>query len=531
MHKQQYPQGSGSTLRNIHSAPHSLQRTVLFSEESPVREQSSEIVSSSKSYNNDRGSDTGLEGTCSKQSMLTKYDPNINSLAVVDDNEFLPPISNWTRFGALAIVAVVALAIPVASVLKYKVTVKAQALVRPDGELRIVQAAASGQIKNISIKGNQTVKKGDIIAQIDDYRLQIQKNQLENKVQQAQLQLVQINAQTLALGRQVLAESDRANRSVASAKAELSRTQREHQDRQIATITDLQAAEANLKSARSALNGAKSKRDRYQRAADLGVMPKDQLEEVRVTVQQQEQAVETAKAKVLLSRATLNPSPAEIAMATQRIALEKASKQSSLATLEREKEALIQQKIEIQKQQSQDQRELQQVETQMKQTVITATADGIVSKLNLRNTNQTVQPGEEIAQIAPHSERNIIKALVSTKAIGKVKQGQLAQLRISACPYTDYGTLKGKVTTIPPDATAPQNNRSGGENSNISSQNAGAIGSFYEVAIEPEHNSLDRGRDRCFLQLGMEGSADIVTKEETVLKFLLRKAKLFAGET
>jgi multidrug efflux pump subunit AcrA (membrane-fusion protein) len=30
------------------------------------------------------------------------------------------------------------------------------------------------------------------------------------------------------------------------------------------------------------------------------------------------------------------------------------------------------------------------------------------------------------------------------------------------------------------------------------------------------------------MQAGMEGRADIITKEETVLKFLLRKAKLMA---
>jgi HlyD family type I secretion membrane fusion protein len=449
------------------------------------------------------------------------------NLPTITENEFLPPIHNWIKFGGLSIVAVVALAIPIASVAKYKVTVKAQAIVRPDGELRIVQAAASGQIKNIAVKNNRVVKKGDVIAQVDDSRLQMQKNQLQNKIQQGQQQIVQINAQIFALSSQIAAETDRNNRAVNSAKAQLTRIQREYQDKQVTTVTSLQEAEANLRSTQAALDGAKSKRDRYQGAAKAGALSKDQLEEVKVAVDQQEQAVEAAMVKVRQARAILNPSIAEVAIATERIAQEKAMGQSTLATLQREREALLQQRIESQKQQSQDRRELKQVETELQQTIITATADGTISKLNLRNTNQTVQPGEEIAQIAPSQNPSMVKVLVPSKEIGKIKQGQQAQLRISACPHTEYGTLKGKVKTIPPDAVTPQNDRTAVSANSISpSQNANAIGSFYEIAIAPESNSLGRGNDRCSLQLGMEGSADIITKEETVLQFFLKKAKL-----
>jgi multidrug efflux pump subunit AcrA (membrane-fusion protein) len=51
---------------------------------------------------------------------------------------------------------------------------------------------------------------------------------------------------------------------------------------------------------------------------------------------------------------------------------------------------------------------------------------------------------------------------------------------------------------------------------------------FYEVTIEPESFALGKKKNRCFIQLGMEGRADIITREDTVLKFLLRKARLSA---
>ncbi len=84
-----------------------------------------------------------------------------STLPQFEDHEFLPPLGFWTQFGGLFVVCVVGLAVPLASVTKYKVTVKGQASVRPAGELRIVQSATEGQVMRIFVTENQVVKKGD----------------------------------------------------------------------------------------------------------------------------------------------------------------------------------------------------------------------------------------------------------------------------------------------------------------------------------------------------------------------------------
>jgi HlyD family type I secretion membrane fusion protein len=453
--------------------------------------------------------------------MHTKYNPNLPS---VREDEFLPPISGWTTFGGLFIVAVVALAFPVASVAKYKETVKVQALVRPDGELRLVQAATEGQVMSVAVKGNQTVKRGDVIATIDDSRLQTQKSQLQDSIQQSRLQLVQINAQINALNSQILAETDRIDGNVASAIAELHRIEREYQDKKITTETGVQETASNLKATEAALNAAKAKLNRYRSAAKQGALSRDQLEEVELAFQQQQQAVSAAKAKLAGAQTAVNPSNAEIAIASSRITEAEATGKASLATLAKEKSALIQQQVEINQQSDKDARDLQQVNTDLQQTQIVATTDGIISKLNLRNPGQTVRPGEEIATIAPSDSKLTIKAAVPAKEIGKLKKGQIAQMRVSACPYSDYGTLKGTVTAIAPDAAFPQPDNNTPSTANAPSQQMGAA--FYDVAIEPNNNSLGKENNQCAIQLGMEGQTDIITREETVMKFLLRKARL-----
>ncbi len=498
--------------------------------------------------------------------MINNYDTHF--LPPAQENEFLPPIGRWIIFGGVFIVTAVGLAIPLASIAKYKETVKAQASFRPAGELRIVQAATEGQIMNIAVKENQTVKKGDAIATLDDSRLQTKKSQLQSNIGQAQLQLVQINAQISAINSQIKAETERINRAVAVSERELDRRRRDYRDKQITTAAEvseaeahlrqtqeelqgaqakLKSTEANLRSTEAALNAARSKRDRYQPIAELGALSQDRLEEAQLAVQQQEQAVEAQKATVQeqtqtieqlqqavkaaqarLQRTTaaLNPSSSEVAIAQQRIAQEKATGEATLASLNKEREALIQQRIEISKQLARDSRELQQVEIDLSQTVITATADGIVSKLNLRNPGQTVRSGEEIAQIVPGDASLEVKAVVSPRDIGKLAEGQNVHMRVSACPYPDYGTLKGVVSQISEDTIKPQGNGATATASTASSQKGGAATAFYEVTISPESHFLGRGKNQCELQLGMEGRADIISREETVLKFLLRKARL-----
>jgi multidrug efflux pump subunit AcrA (membrane-fusion protein) len=496
---------------------------------------------------------------------------NSDFLPPVQDNEFLPPISGWTTLGGLVIVCAIGLAIPLASVTKYKVTVKAQATIRPAGELRIVQAATEGPVRHIFVKANQVVKKGDVIATIDDSSLQTKKSQLQSNIQQAQLQIVQINAQVSALNNQIRAETDRSNRTVTAAKAELDGTQRDYRDKQIITIAEVKAAEANVRIAQeelqkafadlrseqanlsateASLGAARSKRKRYESVAKQGALSQDQFEEAQLAVNQQlsaveaqkaavsaqEQTIERQKQAVLAARAerqrtipALNPSKAEVAIASERIAQEKATGKANVATLDKERLALLQQRIEVSKQLERDTSEHKQVEIDLKKTAITATVSGIISKLNLRNPGQTVPAGGEIAQIVPSDAPLEVKAAVATEDKSKLKQGQNVQVRVSACPYPDYGTLKGKVKAISPDAIfSPAKDATATDSTTASTTKAVAVGGFYEVTIEPESLVLGRGKNQCVVQLGMEGRADIISREESVLQFLLRKARLIA---
>lgn len=432
------------------------------------------------------------------------------SLRPISSDEFLPPISRWTSLGGILLSGSVGIAFLLASATRYNVTVRAASTVRPAGELRVVQAAMAGTISNINFKENQVIKKGDAIATLDDSELQNKKSQLQSTIQQNQLQLAQVTAQINSLDSQYNAESALMERTVASAQADLNLNQREYQDKQVVAVAEVKEAEAALALARTEM-------EQYQKLSETGAI-------AQLQITQKQQAFRAAQARLERAKAVLNPSGATVDIAEERIAQELAKGRSTLASLEKEREALLQSKTEVQNQLDVARKELQLIEAELKKSQVLAPTSGTILSLELRNPGQVVQSGDLVAQIAPSNAPLVIKARVFPEDIGKVSVCQekmvadcqvgKVQLRFSAYPHTDYGTLKGAVRAIAPDAITPDNN------------GTTPASPYYEVTIQPDKNYLLKDDIRYPLEPGMEATADIIAQEETVLSFLLRKAKL-----
>lgn len=466
--------------------------------------------------------------------MLYTYSTKL--LPSEQNEEFLPPVSRWTSLAGIFLVVSLGAGISLSSWVKYNVTVKAAAVVRPTGEIRLVQPKIEGTVKSIFVKENQLVKQGDVIARLDDEQLQIKKSQLQDNIQQIRLQILQIYAQIRDLNTQIIAEATVAERSVASAQADLARNQREYQERQITTSSELVAAqaslekaEADLQKAQADLSFAEVDRDRYEQLAQVGAIGRREFEQKKLVVVQtkailaaETKAVDIAKAKVQAAKASVNPTTATVAIAQERIAQETAKGEASLAILKKEKQALIQRRVEMQNQLGQSHKELLQVNNQLQDTILRASANGIILKLNLRNPGQVLRASEAIAEIAPNNAPLVIKAVIPTQEIKNVAVGQKVQLRIDACPYPDYGTLKGLVTAVSPDVIASKTN-----NPEIATpSSATSANSYFEATIQPEKIIFGNGDRQCHIQSGMEAKADIISKEETALQFMLRKARL-----
>ncbi|MBS9385246.1 MAG: HlyD family efflux transporter periplasmic adaptor subunit [Dolichospermum sp. BR01] len=462
--------------------------------------------------------------------MLYTHNQEFDSLS--DNDNSLPPINRWTSLAGVFLIGTVIASITLSSWVKYNVTIKTAAIVRPIGETRVVQPKIEGTIKSILVKENQIVKQGEVIAILDTDQLLIKKSQLEEGIKQSKLQIMQIYAQNRILNNQIMSEKRVIERIIAAAREDLLRNQREYQERRINTENELMTAEVNiekelvdLEKAEVDLDFAKVDRDRYEQLSKIGAIGNREFEQkqlvvkqISLTLESAKKAVDIAQIKIKSNKAAINPTTAMMKMAEQRIAQEIAKGEANIAVLNKEREILIQRLLEIQTQIKQSQKELQQLENQRKNSMILSTSNGIIFKLNLRNSGQFVRAGESIAEVVPNNAPLVIKAMIPTAEINKIAINQKVQLRVDACPYPDYGTAKGIVKNIAPDAITPRSKDS-------NTTNSSGI-SYFEATIQPESYSFGNNGRQCLLQSGMNATAEIISKEETALQFMLRKARL-----
>jgi HlyD family secretion protein len=350
-----------------------------------------------------------------------------------------------------------------------------------------------------------------VIARLDPLPLETQQAQLQASITQAETQLQQTELQLRLFDAQLAAESQSIAQALSVAQSELSRTQQELSNQRA-------IAQANLAEAEAVLEFARNEMQQYAQLLDEGAVSQLQVKEKEATVR-------TAEAQLTRAQVTLDPFTASVAIAQARIDQQQAQGKATLATLNREREALRQQQVKLQSQVVRDRHALQQIEAELQKTDIRATSDGTLFRLNLRNPSQIVQASDVIAEIAPDANALAIKAAVRPQDIDRVQIGLPVKLRITACPYPDFGLLPGTVTAVSPDVIVPD------ASSTLGITNAGLRESntYYDITIEPDRLVLERGERQCRLLPGMDVEANIISKEENVLLYLLRKARLLTN--
>ena len=424
--------------------------------------------------------------------MEQKINPDL--IAPVTPDLFLPPINRWLSLGGVVMLSGVVSAIAFTYFFEYQVTVKAPALIRPEGELRLVETVQGGKIAKIAVKPNQKVQKGDIIVYLDDFALEQDREQLQSNLEATEAQIEQLQELINSKNSQIAAEKQQIQSEIAALNLELSLARNNYQNSQIDRNTALKTAQANFDLAQDELT-------RYQNLAQTGAVAVLQLKE-------KESAYRNAQAQLEKAIAQLNPQDDEIKIAQKNIARATARGNATIALLQQDRQTLLQEQIKIQEQLKSDRQKLRKIEAELNDSIVRTPVSGTIQELNLRNNGQVVTEGSAIATIAPSESSLIIKAAVATSEISLIEIGQPVRMRVSSCPYTDYGMLSAQVTAISPDVITQ------------------ADSTAYEVTIQPQDTVLQQGTRQCTIQSGMDGRADIITEKETLLRYLIRKLKI-----
>lgn len=371
-----------------------------------------------------------------------------------DELQFLPaaleiqetPPSPIGRAITWSIVVLFMIAIIWACIGEIDIVAVAQGKVVPSGRTKIIQPLEIGTVSAIHVKDGQSVKKGDPLIELDSTGTQADAIRLGNELSTAQAEYARISALVKAM--------QTNNAPVARWPESISADILAPQQQLLTSMWQQHQAR---------LNSLDSEHTRRQ--AELAGT-EEQIKKLQGTlpliIERAESLKELAEKKLASRHSYLEVEQQRIEQ-TQDLAAQQQHRQELIANLEQLKQqrtaeaadALNQALAELADAKRRSQglnQETIKADQRNQLQRLTAPVDGIVQQLAVHTIGGVVTPAQPLMVIVPQEESVEVEAVIQNKDIGFVHEGQAADVKVDAFPFTKYGTLDAELISVSSDA-------------------------------------------------------------------------------
>jgi membrane fusion protein len=373
---------------------------------------------------------------------------------------------SWQAISYLIFAGLVA-ALLFFSIATYSRVETASGVIAPDAGIAPIVPTRSGVIVELAAQDGEAVSIGASLATI--------RAEEDGVAAQAPGALVEE-----AIARQDANLAIQANASAAAAQAQASQLEAQ----QAGLIAEIKQLRLQREAQRSLISTAEADLERAKSIAKRGFISGRDLQIREETLLSREQGLAQLEQALAAKRAAL----ADSEHAATQV---KAQARAQLASLEATRAQVAQQAAST---------------AASRSYVLRAPVAGRVTALTAR-LGQPVSPQSQLMAIVPSGARLTAELAVPSAAIGFVKPGQDVRLALDAFPYQRFGTVKGRVRTVPAstvNAPAPD----------------GATIPVYPVIVDIEAPQISAyGRDEP-LVAGMSLTARIITEKQSLLEWL-----------
>jgi len=405
-----------------------------------------------------------------------------------------------------AVAAVVIIAALILSLLAWSAWAELDEVTRGEGRVipssktQLVQSLEGGIVKELLVRTGDTVRKGDVLARIDD-------TSFSSNLGEVKAKLLTLEARTTRLRHEASGDL--------SADPVFSDALRETSAALTGNETSLFQARRNSLQTQLAI----LKERVEQRTRELGEVraAMTRFESNLRLANEEMQLKQPLAEKGFVSQIDIIRLQRDIADTEGQIATQNESIPKFEAAI---REALGQVKEQEEKFRQEARTELSELEAELAVTQetlrgatdrvvradIRAPVDGVVNQINSNTVGGVVQAGQTLMEIVPLEDSLFVEAKIRPSDIAFVHPKQPAVVKITAYDFSIYGGLEGNVERISADSVYDQEARQ----------------SFYLVTIRTLQNQLKTEKEELPIIPGMVASVDILTGKKSVLSYLLK---------
>ena len=454
--------------------------------------------------------------------------------------ELIVPPPSFVQRGAIWFIAVMLLVtLFILFMGKVSVVIPASGQIVPERAMRMVQALEGGVVSRVAVQAGDRLKKGDVILSLDVPENGISYDELRRKTDTQRDQLASLVASadmldallndSAADSHHVMATAtalqaanafNNARMRLDSARQETAALteRRRLLERQMDLVREnLRNAEKTQESLRRSLAGQETSVDEKgkQLNALRGLAGKKLLSPFELA--NEEDKFRTAEEALSLARQRLDQQDVEIG--NQRLKLSELQTQINMETATRQRdlreaEAQTQQAIaavqqervslashigDLRNEMAIADARLSVANNRLLLSNVTAPVAGILAELKVTSPGGLIGPGTPVATILPESEPFSVLVSVANRDIGLIHPGTMAQIKVDAFPFQQYGTLPAEVTRVLPNVTS---------------------GNTFPVRLRLLKLTLSNGSSQVSLFPGLNVQAELTTTRQRLITLL-----------
>ncbi len=356
------------------------------------------------------------------------------------------------RFILLAVIVVAAIAsIPIYS---YYAARESTDDAQVDGHLIPVSPRINGTVLEVLVNDNQHVKMGQTLVKLDpaDYEVALAQARAQLATAQATTSESSVNVPLTNIN--TLSQVDTSKTQVDEARAAVNSAQQASNQAQAGIVS----AKATLDARQADYDKAQKDLARYKDLVAKDEISKQEYDAAQAAAQAAQANVEAAKANITVAQRNFDKATADLGQARARLQTAQVLAQQSAQIRPKQQEASEARFQEARAQVQQRDANVKQAELNLKYTVLTAAADGIVSKKSAEPGMQ-LAAGQEIMAIIPLSDVWVTANFKETQ-LKKMHVGQKVEIEVDTYgrsrKYTGHidsiaAASGGRFSLLPPE--------------------------------------------------------------------------------
>lgn len=428
-----------------------------------------------------------------------------------EDKEFLPPAveiletppSPMGRMLVWAVLGLFVLVLLWSFIGEIDEVVVARGKVIPVGYTKVLQSEDKGIVKRILVQEGQKVKKGELLMELDRTMSESDLNALKKEISYYDINI-----------RRILAElSDKpfmAETGTGFDPRDMAQQMSLYQSRQSEKRARLEFCDAQIRQKEDSVRVAESSLEKYRQLLSIAREREKNLQEIVEQGAISKYTYLEYKGKRIELEQNVSMNISELSAARAEASAARQQKAQYLAEWNRQ---LQEELINCRKQYNTLKESERKAELKNKLIEIKSPVDGAVHKLDIHTVGAVVQEAQGLMQVVPEGTPMEVEAWMENKDIGFVNPGMPVEIKIDTFNFQKFGTLKGKVREISPDAIEDKDR-----------------GPLYRVMVSMDEEKLHMDNRDLQVYPGMSVSAEIKTRKKRIIDFFLEPFQTYKNE-